>query len=135
MKSGYGIIVSDGLLVIDVDPRNGGAQGYAELIKDVPEIAGANVIIETGRKDGGKHIYFKAPRGVSLMQTLKNILVVISSRQDMWLAQALCMPQAIVTIWWLVIVRTIYRTPRKRLSTCYAAQTHTAPATGENTLM
>lgn len=71
MKSGYGIIVSDGLLVIDVDPRNGGAQGYAELVKDVPEIAGANVIIETGRKDGGKHIYFKAPRGVSLIQTLK----------------------------------------------------------------
>lgn len=70
MKSGYGVIVSDGLLVIDVDPRNGGAQGYAQLVEDVPEIAGADLIVETGRKDGGKHIYFKAPPGVALVQSL-----------------------------------------------------------------
>lgn len=70
MESGYGIIVSDGLLVIDIDPRNGGEEGYAKLVADVPEIAGANVIVETGRKDGGKHIYFKAPAGVSLVQSL-----------------------------------------------------------------
>src|SRR5690625_496190 len=70
MKSGYGIIVSDGLLVVDVDPRNGGQEGYAKLIEDVPEIAGAGVIVETGRKDGGKHIYFTAPPGVSLVQSL-----------------------------------------------------------------
>lgn len=70
MKSGYGIIVSDGLLVIDVDPRNGGKQGYAQLIEDIPEVAGANFIVETGRKDGGKHIYFKAPQGVALVQSL-----------------------------------------------------------------
>src|SRR5690625_2292698 len=70
MASGYGIIVSDGLLVIDVDPRNGGAQGYAQLVEDIPEVAGADFIVETGRKDGGKHIYFKAPAGVALMQSL-----------------------------------------------------------------
>lgn len=70
MKSGYGVIVSDGLLVIDVDPRNGGTQGYAQLVADVPEIAGADLIVETGRKDGGKHIYFKAPQGVALVQSL-----------------------------------------------------------------
>lgn len=70
MKSGYGIIVSDGLLVIDVDPRNGGTEGYAQLISDVPEIAGAGLIIETGRKDGGKHIYTLAPVGVALVQSL-----------------------------------------------------------------
>lgn len=70
MRSGYGIIVSDGLLVVDVDPRNGGQEGYAKLIEDVPEIAGAGVIVETGRKDGGKHIYFLAPPGVSLVQSL-----------------------------------------------------------------
>src|SRR5699024_11474132 len=63
MASGYGIIVSDGLLVIDVDPRNGGAQGYAQLVEDIPEVAGADFIVETGRKDGGRHIYFKAPAG------------------------------------------------------------------------
>src|SRR5690625_297836 len=68
MASGYGIIVSDGLLVIDVDPRNGGAQGYAQLVEDIPEVAGADFIVETGRKDGGKHIYFKAPAGVALAQ-------------------------------------------------------------------
>lgn len=70
MKSGYGVIVSDGLLVIDVDPRNGGAEGYAKLVADVPEIAGAELIVETGRKDGGKHIYLKAPPGVALVQSL-----------------------------------------------------------------
>lgn len=70
MKSGYGVIVSDGLLVIDVDPRNGGAEGYAQLVEDVPEIAGAALIVETGRKDGGKHIYMKAPPGVALVQSL-----------------------------------------------------------------
>src|SRR5699024_8088290 len=66
--SGYGSIVSDGLLVIDVDPRNGGGRGYAQLVEDIPEAAGADFIVETGRKDGGKHIYFKAPAGVAPTQ-------------------------------------------------------------------
>src|SRR5690625_1015502 len=70
MASGYGIIVSDGLLVIDVDLRKGGAQVYADLVEDIPEVVGADFIVETGRKDGGKHIYFKAPAGVALMQSL-----------------------------------------------------------------
>src|SRR5690625_3457856 len=70
MRSGYGIIVSDGLLVVDGDRRNGGQEVHAKLIADVPEIVGAGVIVETGRKDGGKHFYFLAPPGVSLVQSL-----------------------------------------------------------------
>lgn len=70
LDSGYGIVVSDGLLVIDIDPRNGGADGYKRLVEDVPEVANVGLIVETGRKDGGKHLYYKAPPGVAMVQTL-----------------------------------------------------------------
>ena len=71
MDSGYGIVVAGGLLVIDKDPRNGGEEGYAQLVADIPEIATAGFIVETGRKDGGLHIFFLVPAGLSLVQTLR----------------------------------------------------------------
>lgn len=65
---GYGVIVSDGLLVIDVDARNGGVSAYQRLIDDIPSIAGSGLIVETGSGGGSKHLYFKVPEGVGLLQ-------------------------------------------------------------------
>ena len=67
--TGYGVLVK-GLLVIDVDARNGGVESYAQLIKDFPEITGAGLIVETGSGGGSKHLYFKAPENVALVQQL-----------------------------------------------------------------
>lgn len=65
---GYGVVVNDGLLVIDVDARNGGMASYTKLIEKIPSLTGAGLIVETGSGNGSKHLYFKAPSGVALMQ-------------------------------------------------------------------
>lgn len=70
LDTGYGVLCA-GYLVLDVDPRNGGSQSLVQLLDLVPEIAGAGMIVETGRRDGGKHYYFKAPEGVALVTHLK----------------------------------------------------------------
>lgn len=71
-KTGWGLLLSSGsLLVVDVDARNGGLEGYAELIKDHPEVAGAGLIVNTGSGGGSKHLLFKVPEGVSLVSKLK----------------------------------------------------------------
>lgn len=67
LDHGYGVIVS-GLIVIDVDARNGGVESYQRLIEDIPEVAGAGLIVETGSGGGSKHLYFRAPDGVGLLQ-------------------------------------------------------------------
>lgn len=67
--TGYGILCR-GLLVVDVDVRNGGADSYARLLEDVPEVAGAGMIVETGRGDGGKHLYFSLPDAVPMVTHL-----------------------------------------------------------------
>ena len=43
--TGYGILVTNGLLVVDVDARNGGVESYAKLVNDIPEIAGCGLIV------------------------------------------------------------------------------------------
>ena len=67
--TGYGVLVK-GLIVVDVDARNGGVESYAQLIKDYPSIAGAGLIVETGSGGGSKHLYFKAPENVAFTQHL-----------------------------------------------------------------
>lgn len=67
LDAGYGVLVR-GLLVVDVDARNGGVASYAKLVEAIPEIAGAGLIVETGSGGGSKHLYFKAPEGAALMQ-------------------------------------------------------------------
>jgi hypothetical protein len=49
--SGYGVLCK-GLLVIDVDARNGGVLSYNRLLSACPEIAGAGMIVETGSGGG-----------------------------------------------------------------------------------
>lgn len=57
--TGYGILVTDGLLVVDVDARNGGLESYAKLVEVVPEIAGCGLIVATGSGGGSKHLFFR----------------------------------------------------------------------------
>jgi hypothetical protein len=69
-KTGYGVLVR-GLLVIDVDARNGGTKSYERLLSVVPQIAGAGLIVETGSGGGSKHLYFKIDEGLALQSHLQ----------------------------------------------------------------
>lgn len=57
-------IKRSGLLVIDVDPRNGGDASINQLQRDF--IFPDTPIVWSGRGDGGHHIYLRAPQGVRL---------------------------------------------------------------------
>ena len=67
--TGYGVLVK-GLLVIDVDARNGGVASYEKLVAAYPAIAGAGLIVETGSGGGSKHLYFRCDEGLALSQHL-----------------------------------------------------------------
>jgi hypothetical protein len=66
-ESGYGVLVR-GLLVIDIDARNGGVESYKRLVEEDPEVASAGLIVETGSGGGSKHLYFKCDEGQALLQ-------------------------------------------------------------------
>lgn len=68
-SSGYGVLCS-GLLVVDIDARNGGVESYAKLYEYIPTIACAGLIVATGSGGGSKHLYFSLPTGVSLSKSL-----------------------------------------------------------------
>ena len=69
-STGFGVLC-DGYLIIDIDPRNGGNDGYKQLEKDT----GINFkdlskfVVETG--GGGWHIYFKHDGAERLHSHLK----------------------------------------------------------------
>lgn len=65
--TGFGLL-AHGYLIVDVDARNGGVAAYGRLFEAIPEIANAGMIVETGSGNGSKHLYFKAPEGVALVQ-------------------------------------------------------------------
>ena len=70
--TGYGVLCK-GILVIDVDARNGGVDSYAKLVEDCPEILDCGLIVETGSGGGSKHLYFKLPNEHPALQShLKN---------------------------------------------------------------
>lgn len=69
LDTGYGVLVH-GLLVIDVDERNGGASSYAKLLEDVPQAAGSGLIVRTGSGGESKHLYFRLPEDAALVQHL-----------------------------------------------------------------
>jgi len=68
LDTGYGVLVSDGLFIVDIDSRNGGVKSYEKLVQKIPEIAAAGFIVNTGSGKGSKHLYFTIPTGVSLLQ-------------------------------------------------------------------
>lgn len=67
--SGYGVMVN-GLLIIDVDARNGGVKSFEKLCADleIDFLGQAGLAVATGSGQGSMHLYFKAPQGVPLMQ-------------------------------------------------------------------
>jgi hypothetical protein len=69
-NTGYGIVchIDDefDLLVVDVDARNDGLEAYDRLLKRVPEVAGAGLIVKTGSGGGSRHIYFKVRKKAAL---------------------------------------------------------------------
>ena len=60
--TGYGVLMR-GLMVIDVDARNGGVESLKKLLDAVPEIAGAGLVVETGSGGGSRHYYYSVPGG------------------------------------------------------------------------
>ena len=69
LDTGYGVIVK-GLLVVDVDARNGGVESYGRLIErlGIDLAANAGLTVQTGSGQGSMHVYYTAPEGVSLVQ-------------------------------------------------------------------
>jgi Bifunctional DNA primase/polymerase, N-terminal len=53
-----GAAVPESLLVIDIDPRNGGS---LEALEEVTSPLPATLTVWSGRNDGGRHLYFQRP--------------------------------------------------------------------------
>ena len=65
--SNIGVAVPSGFVVLDVDPRNGGAEGWARLLDDFPETATAHAtapVVRTGA--GGLHVWFRLPENLAV---------------------------------------------------------------------
>ena len=69
-STGYGVLMS-GIMVVDIDARNGGVESYERLLEAIPSLAGAGLIVTTGSGGGSKHLYFKSA-GIALVQSLKD---------------------------------------------------------------
>ena len=63
--TGYGVLV-DGLLVIDVDARNGGVDSFQRLLEDIPSIKDAGLVVNTGSGGGSQHLYYKVSNDLAL---------------------------------------------------------------------
>lgn len=64
--TGYGVLCR-GLLVVDVDARNGGVASYKKLVAAIPNVDDAGLSVSTGSGGGSQHLYFRAPAGVSFV--------------------------------------------------------------------
>tara|TARA_R110002167_G_scaffold9628_2_gene44540 strand:- start:1222 stop:3447 length:2226 start_codon:yes stop_codon:yes gene_type:complete len=69
-KSGFGVLVN-GMLVVDVDARNGGVESFKRLLALVPAIKDSGFIVNTGSGGGSQHYYFKLSEPVAMVQTHK----------------------------------------------------------------
>ena len=70
LATNYGVVCK-GLLVIDVDSRNGGIDSFKKLTKAIPEVFNdAGLVVTTGSGGGSRHFYFKVDTSVSLMSHL-----------------------------------------------------------------
>lgn len=68
--TGFGVLVS-GLLIVDVDARNGGVDSFNELCKSlsIDLLGDCSFAVKTGSGNGSMHLYFKAPVDVSMRQS------------------------------------------------------------------
>ena len=75
-----GVMVPDDVVVIDIDPRNGGS------IQALEALAGGvlppTLTAVSGGRDSGRHLYFKRPKGLdkSVIGCLPGIDVIVSGR-------------------------------------------------------
>lgn len=69
LKTGYGVLCR-GLIVVDIDARNGGVDSWAKLAEAVPDLANCGLIVATGSGNGSRHLYFTAPEGVAMVTHL-----------------------------------------------------------------
>lgn len=69
-KTGFGVLVS-GMLIVDVDARNGGVPSYERLKSLIPSIEESGFVVETGSGGGSKHVYFSLPEPTAMVQTHK----------------------------------------------------------------
>ena len=69
-STGFGVLC-DGYLVIDIDPRNGGNEGYEQLVKDtgINFKESCGFLVATG--GGGWHIYYKYDGAEKLSSNIK----------------------------------------------------------------
>lgn len=67
--TGYGVL-TQGLLVVDIDERNGGQDSYAKLVERVPSVISAGFIVRTGSGGNSKHLYFRLGESTALVQSL-----------------------------------------------------------------
>ena len=68
--SGYGILCR-GLVVIDIDARNGGVASWSRMCSEYEEFSAAGWIVETGSGGGSKHLFFSIEdSGVALLSHL-----------------------------------------------------------------
>lgn len=69
LDTGYGVLCR-GLLVVDVDARNGGVDSFAKLKEAVAGVDDAGLSVATGSGGGSQHLYFTAPKDVSMVTHL-----------------------------------------------------------------
>lgn len=69
LDTGYGVLCR-GMLIIDVDARNGGVESYAKLKRDVAGVDDAGLTVATGSGGGSQHLYFSAPDDVAMVTHL-----------------------------------------------------------------
>ena len=65
-NTGYGVLTM-GLLVVDVDEKNGGHLSYDKLVELVPEMLGSGLIVKTGSGGESKHLYFTVDPSIPLV--------------------------------------------------------------------
>lgn len=61
-SANIGIALPGSVLVIDTDPRNGGDVGLSKLTERYGELPDT-LTAESGRRDGGRHHYYRRPAG------------------------------------------------------------------------
>jgi hypothetical protein len=63
----YGVVCK-GMLVIDVDARNGGVESFKKLCKAIPQLdLEAGLVVTTGSGGGSRHYYFSVDQSISLL--------------------------------------------------------------------
>jgi hypothetical protein len=67
--TGYGVLIR-GMLVIDIDARNGGVESMQKLANDFYSLRQAGLVVKTGSGGGSRHFFFKLPEEMALVQHL-----------------------------------------------------------------